>query len=73
MAAAVPAAASIFAIAPSAAVGSTTPGISTSDRNATSSAVASVDVSRSGRSIPAVKVTTMLSSENDRSIRSPGP
>ena len=34
---------------------------------------ASVEVSRRGRSIPAEKVTSMLSSENERSMRSPGP
>lgn len=66
-------AASILAIAEWAALGSTMPGVSTIERSATSSAVASVEVRRSGRSMPAEKVTSMLSSENDRSIRSPGP
>jgi hypothetical protein len=64
---------SIFAMAECAAVGSTMPGISTIERSATSRAVASVEVRRSGRSMPAEKVTSMLSSEKDRSIRSPGP
>ena len=49
------------------------PGISTSERRAIRSAVASVDVNRSGRSMPAENVTSMLSSENEWSMRSPGP
>ena len=73
LAAAAPAASSIFAIARCAAVGSTIPGMEVSDLSATSSAVASVEVSRSGRSMPAENVTSMLSSENERSIKSPGP
>ena len=72
-AAATPAAVSILVIAPCAAVGSTMPGMSAIERSAISSTVASIEVSRSGRSMPAVKVTPMLSSEMDRSMRSPGP
>ena len=49
------------------------PGISTKDRRAISNAVASVEVRRNGRSIPAENVTSILSSEKDRSMRSPGP
>ena len=69
----VPAADSIFAIALRAASGSTTPGTSTSARSATSRPVASGEVSRSGRSMPAEKMTSMVSPENSKSIRSPGP
>lgn len=69
----VPAAASILAIALRAAVGSTTPGMSESARSATSSPVASVEVSRNGSSIPAEKVTEMESPDSAKSIRSPGP
>ncbi|SHY83269.1 Uncharacterised protein [Mycobacteroides abscessus subsp. abscessus] len=68
-----PTASSILAMALRAASGSTVPGMSSSARSATNSAVASGEVRRSGRSMPAEKVTSMLSSEKDRSIRSPGP
>ena len=44
-----------------AASGSTTPGTSTSARSATSTPVASGEVSRSGRSMPAEKITSMVS------------
>ena len=73
MTASVPAADSIFAIALRAASGSTMPGTSARARNATSTPVASGDVSRSGWSMPAVNVTSMVSPENSKSIRSPGP
>lgn len=69
----VPAADSILAMALRAACGSTTPGMSTRARRATSRPVASGEVSRSGASTPAVKVTLMVSPENSKSIRSPGP
>ena len=68
-----PAADSILAIALRAASGSTTPGTSTSARSATSRPVASGEVSRSGWSMPAENVTSMVSPENSKSIRSPGP
>ena len=69
----VPAADSILAIALRAASGSTMPGTSTSARSATSRPVASGEVSRSGWSMPAENVTSMVSPENSKSIRSPGP
>jgi hypothetical protein len=69
----VPAADSIFAIALRAASGSTMPGTSTRARSATRTPVASGEVSRSGWSIPAENVTSMVSPENSKSIRSPGP
>ena len=69
----VPAADSILAIALSAACGSTTPGMSISARSATSRPVASGEVSRSGSSMPAENVTLMVSPENSKSMRSPGP
>ena len=69
----VPAADSIFAIALRAASGSTIPGTSTRARSATRTPVASGEVSRSGWSMPAEKVTSMVSPENSKSIRSPGP
>ena len=70
---AAPAADSILAIALRAASGSTMPGMSRSARSATSSPVASGEVSRSGWSMPAENVTSMVSPENSKSIRSPGP
>ena len=68
-----PTACSIFAVARRTAAVSATPGVSASARSATSSAVASAVVSRSGRRIPASSVTETVSPENDRSTRSPGP
>ncbi len=67
-----PAASSILAIALRAASGSTTPGMSASARSATSRPVASGEVSLSGRSMPAENVTSMVSPENWKSMRSPG-
>ncbi|CKR73197.1 Uncharacterised protein [Mycobacterium tuberculosis] len=71
-AATAPAAAAILAMALRAACGSTTPGMSASARNATSSPVASGDVSFNGRSMPAENVTSMVSPQNSKSMRSPG-
>ncbi|SHX26660.1 Uncharacterised protein [Mycobacteroides abscessus subsp. abscessus] len=70
---AVPAAASILAITLRATSGSTTPGTSTSARRAISTPVASGEVSRSARSMPAEKITSMVSPSKSRSISSPGP
>ena len=68
-----PTARSILAVARRTAAVSTTPGTSARVRNATSSAVASAVVSRSGRRMPASSVTVTVSPANERSIRSPGP
>ena len=56
-----------------AASGSTMPGTSRRARSATRTPVASGDVSRSGWSMPAVNVTSIVSPENSKSMRSPGP
>ena len=46
--------------------------MSASARSATSNPVASGDVSLSGLSMPAENVTSMVSPENSKSMRSPG-
>jgi hypothetical protein len=70
---ALPTADSILASARWTASVSTTPGVSASARNATSSDDASAAVSRSGRFMPASNETVIVSPSKDRSIRSPGP
>jgi hypothetical protein len=55
-----------------AASGSTIPGTSSSARSAIRMTVASGEVRRSGWSIPAENVTSMVSPVNSKSIRSPG-
>ena len=71
--AACPAAADTLASARLTASRSARPGSSSRVRSATTSATASSVVSRSGRTMPAVKVTRTRSPSKERSMRSPGP